>query len=145
MNRACRNVSFVILIRKDITDFMVDVSITFIDKTDPSEPLKRENYCKSVLKIMTPLGLNIEESVWETFLRIMDSMFLDKIYGLRLLLFLLIVYYNCWRSPLKVFLCWWLSALLCSGSVRIYWEKTPLMVGFRDRFPLKSDLEKLLL
>ena len=144
MNRACRNVSFVILIRKDITDFMVDVSITFIDKTDPSEPLKKENYCKTVLKTMAPLGLNFEESVWETFLRIMDSMFLDKIYGLRLLLFLLIVYYNCWRSPLKVFLCRWLSALLCSGSVRIYWEKVSLMVGFRDRFPLRSDLEKLL-
>ena len=43
--------------------FLEDVSITFIDKTDPSEPLKRENYWKNVLKTMAPLGLNIEDSV----------------------------------------------------------------------------------
>ena len=43
--------------------FLEDVSITFIYKTDPSEPLKRENYWQSVLKKMAPLGLNIEDSV----------------------------------------------------------------------------------
>ena len=43
--------------------FSEDVSITFIDKTYPSEPLKRENYWKSVLKTMTTLGLNNEDSV----------------------------------------------------------------------------------
>ena len=43
--------------------FLEDVSITFIYKTDPSEPLKRENYWKSVLKTMAPLGLNTEDSV----------------------------------------------------------------------------------
>ena len=43
--------------------FSEDVSITFIHKTDPSEPLKRENYWKNVLKTMAPLGLNIEDSV----------------------------------------------------------------------------------
>ena len=43
--------------------FLKDVSITFIDKTNPSEPLKRENYWKSVLKTMAPLGLNIGDSV----------------------------------------------------------------------------------
>ena len=43
--------------------FLEDVSIIFIDKTDPSEALKRENYWKSVLKTMLPLGLNIEDSV----------------------------------------------------------------------------------
>ena len=40
-----------------------NVSITFIDKTDPSDPLKRENYWKNVLKLMALLGLNIEDSV----------------------------------------------------------------------------------
>ena len=39
--------------------FSEDVSTTFIDKTDPSEPLKRENYWKSALKTMRPLGLNV--------------------------------------------------------------------------------------
>ena len=43
--------------------FLKDVSITCIDKTNPSEPLKRENYWKSVLKTMAPLGLNIGDSV----------------------------------------------------------------------------------
>ena len=43
--------------------FLEDVSIAFIDKTNPLEPLESKNYWKSVLKIMTPLGLNIEDSV----------------------------------------------------------------------------------
>ena len=40
--------------------FLEDVSITFIDITDPSEPLKRENYWKNVLRTMASLCLNIE-------------------------------------------------------------------------------------
>ena len=43
--------------------FISDVSVTFIDKTDPSDPLKREDYWRSTLKTMAPFGLNIEESV----------------------------------------------------------------------------------
>ena len=43
--------------------FLEDAPITFIDKTDPSEPLKRENYWKSVPNTMAPLGLNIEDRV----------------------------------------------------------------------------------
>ena len=43
--------------------FLDDVSITFIDKTDPSNPLKREDYWRRTLKIMAPFGLNIKESV----------------------------------------------------------------------------------
>ena len=42
--------------------FLEDVSVTFIDKIDPSELLKRENYWKNVLKTMASLGLNIEDS-----------------------------------------------------------------------------------
>ena len=129
--------------------FFEDVSITFIDKTDPSEPLKRENYCNSVLKTMASLGLNIEDSVWETFSGITDGMFVDKVYGLRLLLFLLIIYHNCWRSLLKVFLGGWLSVLLCNGSAGIYWKRDAILGGilggFRGRFPLRSALERLLL
>ena len=40
-----------------------DVSVTFIDKTDPSDPLKREEYWRSTLKTMAFFGLNNEESV----------------------------------------------------------------------------------
>ena len=44
-------------------EFLNDVSITFIDKTDPSDPLKREDYWRRTLKTMAPIGLNSEESV----------------------------------------------------------------------------------
>ena len=42
--------------------FSDNVSITFIDKTDPSEPLETASYWKSVLKKMAPLILNIEDN-----------------------------------------------------------------------------------
>ena len=42
--------------------FISDVSVTFIDKTDPSDPLEREDYWRSTLKTMAPFGLNIKES-----------------------------------------------------------------------------------
>ena len=43
--------------------FISDVSVTFIDKTDPSDPLKREDYWRRTLKTMAPFGRNVEESV----------------------------------------------------------------------------------
>ena len=43
--------------------FLDEISITLIDKTDPFEPLKRENYWRSILKAMAPWGLNVEDRV----------------------------------------------------------------------------------
>ena len=43
--------------------FISDVSVIVIDKTDPSDPLKGENYWRSTLKTMAPFGLNNEGSV----------------------------------------------------------------------------------
>ena len=43
--------------------FFNDVSITFIDKTDTSNPLKRENFWPEVLMTIAPYGLNIEDGV----------------------------------------------------------------------------------
>ena len=43
--------------------FPNDVSVTFIDKTDPINPLQRENYWKHTLKTFAPYGLNIKENV----------------------------------------------------------------------------------
>ena len=40
-----------------------DVSITLIDKTDPSNHLQRENYWRSTLKTMVSWGLNVEGCV----------------------------------------------------------------------------------
>ena len=43
--------------------FLNDLSVTFIDKADGSDPKKREDYWMKTLKTMAPYGLNIEESV----------------------------------------------------------------------------------
>ena len=48
--------------------FLEDVSITLIEKTDPSNPLQRENYWRSTLKTMVPWGLNVEDCVWNSVL-----------------------------------------------------------------------------
>ena len=39
--------------------FLKDVSITFIDKTDPSDREKREDYWIQTLRTAAPWGLNI--------------------------------------------------------------------------------------
>ena len=43
--------------------FLIDVFVTFIDKTDPSDPIKRENYCRETLMTMEIYGLNNKDSV----------------------------------------------------------------------------------
>ena len=43
--------------------FLNDVSITFIDKTDPTNPLQKEYYWKHTLKTSAQYGLNIRENV----------------------------------------------------------------------------------
>ena len=44
-------------------DFLNDISITFIGKTDPSVPLKRETVWQEILMTMVPYRLNVEDSV----------------------------------------------------------------------------------
>ena len=43
--------------------FLDDVLVNLIDKTDGSDPKKREDYWIKTLKTMAPYGLNIEDSV----------------------------------------------------------------------------------
>ena len=43
--------------------FLNDVFITFTAKTDPSDPLRREDYWRQTLKTIVPYRLNIEDSV----------------------------------------------------------------------------------
>ena len=45
------------------TDFLENVSVRFIDKTDSQNPEKRENYWIHTLKTMVPWGLSILNSV----------------------------------------------------------------------------------
>ena len=40
----------------------LNVLITFINKTDHSDPLRREEYWTRALKTMAPFGLNIEDN-----------------------------------------------------------------------------------
>ena len=44
-------------------DFVNTVSVTFIDKTDPSNPLEREQYWRHILQTNAPHGLNIADGV----------------------------------------------------------------------------------
>ena len=42
----------------DHNGLLEDCSITLIDKTDGSDPTRREEYWRRVLKTVTPYGLN---------------------------------------------------------------------------------------
>ena len=44
-------------------DFLNTVSVTFIDKTDPSNPLEREQYWRYILQTNAPHGLNRADGV----------------------------------------------------------------------------------
>ena len=44
-------------------EFLNVVSVTLIDKTDGSDPKKREDYWMKTLKTVALYGLNIEDSV----------------------------------------------------------------------------------
>ena len=43
--------------------YLEEISIRFTDETDPSEPLKSENYWSSIRKTMAPWGLIAKDSV----------------------------------------------------------------------------------
>ena len=48
---------------EDHTQFVNDISITFIDKTDPADPLKGEQHWRHTLKKLVLYSLNVSESV----------------------------------------------------------------------------------
>ena len=48
---------------KSHSDFLGNVSITLIDKTDGKDPKRRENYWMRTPNTYAPFGLNIEDSV----------------------------------------------------------------------------------
>ena len=50
----------------DHDGFLNDVSISFIDKTDPSDPSWRD-YWRQTLKTMVPYGLNMEDCLMGVF------------------------------------------------------------------------------
>ena len=47
----------------DRNHFLNDVSVTFIDKTYPSDRLKCKGFWREALMTMAPYGLNIENNV----------------------------------------------------------------------------------
>ena len=46
---------------KDHDDLLNNVEITLIDKTDPLDPERKEEFWKAKLRTLALLGLNIEE------------------------------------------------------------------------------------
>ena len=59
-NHTCRNTCT--NINSEHRSFLNDVSITLIDKTNPTNPLKK-NYWEPTLKTFVPYGLNMKENV----------------------------------------------------------------------------------
>ena len=45
----------------DHNDLINDIEIIFIDKTDPSDPTRREELWRAKLKTLAPNGMSIEE------------------------------------------------------------------------------------
>ena len=62
MKSAYKNTSINISNVKGIL-FLVDVSLTLIDKTDISNPTKKENYRMQTLKTYAPYGLDVVDSI----------------------------------------------------------------------------------
>ena len=46
---------------KDHDGLINDVEINFVDKTDPSDPTRKEEFQRTKLKTLAPYGLNVEE------------------------------------------------------------------------------------
>ena len=42
-------------------NFLEDVTISFIDQTDPKDPNQQEHYWRHTLKKMVPVELNVED------------------------------------------------------------------------------------
>ena len=53
---------------EDHTQFVNDVSIIFIGKTDPTDPLKREQYWRHTLKTLVPYDLNVSDCMIARYL-----------------------------------------------------------------------------
>ena len=54
--------------------FLNDVSITFIDKNESFDPLRREGYWRQTLKTMDLYKFNVEGSFWWVFLLLLFYM-----------------------------------------------------------------------
>ena len=57
----CKNIYMIIFLSEDHDGLLNNVEITLIDKTDPSDPERREEFWKTNLYTLAPLGLSIEE------------------------------------------------------------------------------------
>ena len=57
--------------------FLTEVSITFIDKTDPSDPLQREDYWRQTLKTMVVFVFTFLQWQHQFFYTVMSACFED--------------------------------------------------------------------
>ena len=44
--------------------FLLDVSVTLIDITGGTNPIKQEHYCQHTLMTLAPHGHNVEDDFW---------------------------------------------------------------------------------
>ena len=50
-----------LFLSEDDDGLLNNVYIIFIDKTDPSDPERSEEFCRTKLRTLAPLGLNVED------------------------------------------------------------------------------------
>ena len=62
----------------NLPGFLNNVSVTLVNKTDPKDPTKREDYCIHTLKTKAPLELNVEDGL---LAKLIVFCFIDYIYG----------------------------------------------------------------
>ena len=86
--------------------FLEDVEVTLIDKTQTSDPIKREYYWKRTLKILCPDGLNLESDylflafvfmplTYSLFGQVFNSRFLSMVLGAWYTFF---EWWRCWTT-----------------------------------------------
>ena len=88
--------------------------------------LKKRKWLEN--KTIASLGLNNEDSLWETFQGITDGMILDKIYGLRCCYFLYILFTILLKKPLESVS----QGLVFSFSMQwfywnVYWKRDAIL------------------
>ena len=49
------------LLREGHNGLINDAEVIFIDKTDPSDPARRDEFWRTKLEILAPYGLNVKE------------------------------------------------------------------------------------
>ena len=61
VSTACKGIFMSTFLSEGYNGLIDDIEIIFIDKTDPSEPTRREQFWRTKLKTLASYGLDVEE------------------------------------------------------------------------------------